>query len=144
MTMGEFAQKMGEAEGISGGEWMTQVMDDMEQDRLREEKSLLDPTRALQAFQEEIENQRSYEQEEREAFPDLDHDEPVYPFDITSVIEVHEAHYDQTFGSQHTKIVATAICSDGKRRRATLTSSRFSGSRWEPPDGESEITFDEA
>lgn len=66
----------------------------------------------------------------------------VFNFDIVAVERVEEADSCSNFRSCHAKLLAIVICDDGKRQRAIYTDNYYSGTMWEPPDGDTELVLE--
>lgn len=65
---------------------------------------------------------------------------PPMPVECRKVLE---SDMSQSMNSSGGKLVAECVCDDNKVRIATLTFSHWSGSRMEPPEDDSELTWTE-
>ena len=133
MTNAEFWAHEAKHEGKGRESWELQeeFYHDMEKARLEEEDKLRTPAHALMILQGAVEAENKYRKENKERLLAM----PV------KVLEVKSAAYSDGFRETSTKITATAI-SKGKRK-GTIEFSTWStrGSFYEPPDGETEITW---
>lgn len=129
MTESEFWQKEADVEGHgrSAGDLRDEFFDEMEKDRIKEEKRLRDPKVALDYFK----NARYFDE------ADLENSDP----EIEEILKVHEGHYSFNFKESKISISAALLLKDKKVVNATYHCWYTSGSMIDPPDGEEFIEW---
>lgn len=137
LTTPELFERIAETEGKgqTGGEVMMEVFDDMEQSRVEYENKLRDPVTALKTLQEVIERWNKYERE------CVSQGQEIHPMPV-KVLRVISAEYHESFRSSSTRLTVVAVADNGKFGKLTMTDSNWSGSFYEPPDGETNIEWE--
>lgn len=143
MTTGEFFAKEAEREGKgrSGGELMSEMFADMEKSRQETEAEYRNPEFALKTLIEAIKNENSYLTENHA--DDIANgtvqliDEPV------RVTEVFDVEYKENFGGRSLLLSVVAERKDGTSGVLELREWYSRGSFYEPPDGETDVWWDE-
>jgi len=158
MTFPEFIHGEAEREGKEPHEIMDEIVQSIEDDneKMRQEYR----TNALKYIQDEAKELLHGWTEDAKHNGQVDkfnrfdfktdqyiHETRVYdagprPPQPIAVIEVVDVDFKQTFRSSGSKIVAKCAADDGKEYTYTLTRSDWSGSFYEPPDCDVELTWE--
>lgn len=132
-----------EGKGQTGGEVMSEMFDEMEQSRLEYENKLRQPDVALAELREIVERWNKYELDEAREFPKH---AKAYPPDIyampVKVLQVLNAEFGESFSGHSKKLVVMAVADNGKLGKLTVSDTYYSGSFYEPPDGETNIEWE--
>lgn len=133
MTTGEFWAKEAEAEGKGREPWelMNDFWQELEADSERCRQQMLKPAYAFETIRREMIEINGCVAEEDQ-----------YRFDLVRVVRVIDADMSQNLRSSSEGFTAVVDTTDG-RKLCHFWSSHSSGSYWEPPDYDSELTFDD-
>jgi hypothetical protein len=142
LTFAEALNRMGEAEGKSGGEVLTEVMDDLRKENEKEESQMSKPEVALRhLLHEAIRDYKQYvldydnAKQNNGEYPDYSAPIPC------QVLEVLEVEMNRGLRSGNCILSARVLCLDGKERIATLISDWDSGDFYNPPEEETYLTW---
>lgn len=128
MTLPEYLAAEGAREGKDGGEILTDIMGDIADDDRKQEQYWKDnPKELFKCFREEAKIYRD-QQEEKDPVP-------------TSIVKVVEVISSSKFRSSSISSTIWVRCKDKKVREVKWWSSQDSGSFYEPPDSDGDITW---
>lgn len=130
MTIGEFWQAEGERKGTSAAEEAESFFTEMADEEAKENARLREPFVAVDILRSAI------EQWNKDAEPE-DAVTQVY-----LVREVLDAESSWSFRTTKTHIRARALDSEGREGVINYWESSYSGSFYEPPDGDMEIAWE--
>lgn len=129
MTMTEFLAAEGKREGKSGGEVWTDIIDDMAEDDKRMEKEYLsNPPWLLKELKKECDLYRE--------------DDDTFPVPV-KIIQVKSAKSHQSFKTSKFETELVVQCKDKKTRIAKWWRQDWSGSFYEPPDSDGDISWED-
>lgn len=129
ITLPEFLadEAQREGKGRSGGEILADIYAEIDADSRRQEAELRKPANALEAVKRAVADTQ-------------DPDEPALP-EIIEVLQVLEVHYEQSYSGFGESLKAEARGADGNVYFVDYRRYETFGSRWEPPDGDVELSI---
>lgn len=144
MTDAEFWQKMGEIEGRSAGEAMTNFYQEWDDAVKDYKQSISNPIALLKILKDFTDEDMKYEFETRNNHPEWYVDDPyvVPPYPV-EVLEYSDLEYEERFRGSSLEFNFKALCKDGKVHTGKYLKWDDRGSFYNPPDGEEYIEWEE-
>ncbi len=137
-----------EGKGRSAGDLMGEFFEDFDNEVRKEEARYWEPKYAMDILQELIKEENEYTKKDFGYYMRLLKEGKISKGEVPTavptkfkVLRVLEVQHGCSFNSSSTKLIAL-VKYKGKELLVYASTWRSSGSRWEPPDGETEVVWD--